>query len=396
MAIDLEQAYDPLYAYCKAEDFAGYDPFDGLNSRLFQLTPLKYSRSARLAWLQLIKRSPINLRPALLIEKGVNPKGLALFALAELFRFRTTHDEIHAENAKQLLRRLLDAKITGETADGRPTVAFGYNFDWQSRVFFAPHRTAAIVPTAFASQAFVEAYIAFGEEKYLEIAEAICEFALSGLNRPVETDEEICFSYTPVDRSIIYNASLLAGECLARVGVIMDNPNYLEFAAKTARFVARRQRSDGSWGYGESAKQAWADNFHTAYVLLSLKRISDAVQGLKAESDRAIERGRWYWLDNFFLDDGTPKYYDNATYPVDIHSVAAAIVAMCEMRDTDSRMLPLARKIAEWATVNLCDPSGFFYYQRRKNGTVKTPFMRWGQAWMAHALARFIEAEGAA
>ena len=40
---------------------------------------------------------------------------------------------------------------------------------------------------------------------------------------------------------------------------------------------------------------------------------------------------------------------------------------------------------------NMLDAQGFFYYQKRKNGTVKTPYMRWGQAWMAYALARLIE-----
>ena len=393
MAIDLEQAYDRLYAYCKAEDFAGHDPFDGLNSRLFQFTPLKYFRSTRLAWLQLIKRSPINLRPALLVEKGVNPKGLALFALAELSRFRTIRDGRHAENVKQLLGRLRDAAIVGKTDRGGPTAAFGYNFDWQARGFYAPVGTPAIVPTAFASQAFVEAYRAFGDDKYLETATDICEFVLSGLNRPVEAEDEICFSYTPVDQSVIYNANLLAGECLARVGSITGDCKYLDVAAKAARFVIRRQRGDGAWVYGESVNQGWADNFHTAYVLLSLKRISDAVPGLAAEIEGVIERGCSYWLGNFFMDDGTPKYYDKATYPIDIHSVAAAIVAMCELSESDQRMLPLARKIAEWATSNLCDPLGFFYYQKRKSGTVKTPFMRWSEAWMAYALARLIESE---
>ncbi len=393
MTVDLEQVYDRLYSYCKAEDFAGYDPFDGLNSRFFRLTPLKYFTSTRLAWLQIIKRAPVNLRPALLVEKGVNPKGLALFALAELARYRTTNDETHAENAKQLLERLLDFKIAGETADGQPTVAFGYNFDWQSRVFFAPLGTPAIVPTAFASQAFVEAYVAFGDTQYLETAGNICNFVLGGLNRPVETGDELCFSYTPVDRSVIYNASLLAGECLTRVGGITGNLNYLDLAAKTARFVVRRQRADGAWVYGENTKQAWADNFHTAYVLLSLKRISDAVPGHAAETDDALKRGIAYWLDNFFLDEGTPKYYDNEIYPVDIHAVAAAIVALCELKDRDDRMLPLAGRVAEWATENLCDPSGFFYYQKRRSSRVKTPYMRWGQAWMAYALARLIESK---
>lgn len=393
MAIDLEQVYDRLFLYCKKEDFAGYDPFDGLNSPLFQLTPLKHYRLARLAWLQMFKRSRVNLRPALWVEKGVNPKGLALFALAELSRFRTTQDQEHADNAKQLLSRLLDKKVAGKTSNGRTTTAFGYNFDWQSRAFYAPMGTPAIVPTAFASQVFVEAYRTFADEKYLEPAKEICDFILNCLNRPVETQHELCFSYTPADGSVIYNASLLAGECLARVGAITGADEYLQMAAKTARFVVRRQRKNGAWAYGENKNQAWVDNFHTAYILLSLKRISDVVPGLRAENVEARASGLRYWLDNFFVNDGMPKYYDNAVYPIDIHAFAAAIVALCELSDENEEMLPLARKTAEWAVTNMLDSEGFFYYQKRKNRAVKTPYMRWGQAWMAFALARLIETE---
>lgn len=392
MAIDLEHVYERLFAYCKAENFAGYDPFDGLNSRLFQMTPLKFSRLVRLAWLQMIKRSAINLRPALLVEKGVNPKGLALFALAELSRFRATNEQIHSDNAQDLLERLLAVHMSSTSADGQSTTAFGYNFDWQARAFYVPKGTPAIVPTAFASQAFIEAYEVFGNKKYLDSAKEICTFILTGLNRPIETDSELCFSYTPVDNSAIYNASLLAGECLARVGAITNNVEYLETAAKTARYVIRRQRDNGGWGYGENITQTWVDNFHTAYILLSLKRISDRVSGLVTETEQARIDGTRYWLDNFFLDDGTPKYYDNNTYPIDIHSVAAAISSLCELND-DDRMLPLADKIANWAVVNMLDEYGFFYYQKRKGGTFKTPYMRWGQAWMAYALARMIESK---
>ena len=393
MAIDLENIYALLFSYCKEQGFAGYDPFDALNSRLFQWSPLKFFRPTRLGFLQLVKRSSVNLRPMFLVDKGLNPKGLALFVLAELSRFRASGESSHAENAKLLIDKLVVHAIRDKTTDDQSTTAFGYNFDWQSRSFFAPLRTPAIVPTAFASQAFVEAYKAFGDEKYLETAEAICNFILTGLNRPVESEDEVCFSYTPVDHSVIYNASLLAGECLARVGTITDNSNYLEMAAKTARFVIQRQRNDGAWAYGEAEKQAWADNFHTAYVLLSLKRISNAVPDLAAETAEASERGIRYWLDNFFLDDGTPKYYDNAIYPVDIHSVAVALVALCEISDSDTRTLPLARKTVEWVVAHMRDSEGFFYFQKRKSGTIKTPYMRWGQAWMAYALARLIESK---
>jgi hypothetical protein len=53
----------------------------------------------------------------------------------------------------------------------------------------------------------------------------------------------------------------------------------------------------------------------------------------------------------------------------------------------------MARKVAEWTMQNMMDGSGCFYYQLRPRGAVKKSFMRWGQAWMAFALARLIEAE---
>jgi uncharacterized protein YyaL (SSP411 family) len=388
MASDLEDIYDRLYAYCEAEGFAGHDPFDGLNSVLFQLTPVKYLRVARLAWLQIIKRSPIDLRRVLRVEKGVNPKTLALFALAELSRYRATKDPAHADNAKELLSGLLELGIAG---DG--TLAFGYNFDWQSRFFYAPRGTPAIVPTAFAARALLEAFHTFGDKEYLLHARKIGEFVLIGLNRSVETDDEVCFSYTPLDRSVIINANLLAGETLAGIGAVTGEQRYLEPAARTARFALQMQRTDGSWVYGADEKQGWVDNFHTAYVLLSLFRISGSIESLRPATFDALQRGTAYWLENFFLADGTPKYYDTETYPVDIHSAAAAIVAASELAPIDERMLPMAKRTSSWVIDNTLSPDGHFYYQVRKDGIVKTPFMRWGQAWMAYAIARLIELE---
>lgn len=68
-----------LLAYCRLNDWAGYDPYDALNSRIFQALPFLDFRLARLLLTQANKRSPINLRPLLLVPKSQNPKGLALF-----------------------------------------------------------------------------------------------------------------------------------------------------------------------------------------------------------------------------------------------------------------------------------------------------------------------------
>lgn len=162
---------------------------------------------------------------------------------------------------------------------------------------------------------------------------------------------------------------------------------YKTLALKAARFVVRRQHPDGSWSYGTGSAQGWADNFHTAYVLTSLYRIKAAVPASRADIEPAFDRGLGYWLSRFFLANGTPKYYNNSVYPIDVHAAAAAIVTLCEVRHLD-----MARKVAQWTIEHMRDTDGFFYYQLRKRIAINTPFMRWGQAWMAYALARLIEA----
>ena len=378
MPAKLERIYDRLFAWCEARRFAGFDPFDALNSRVFQFTPLKNYRLPRLTLTQIVKRSPIDLRPLLGILAGVNPKGVALFALGELSRFRVTSDERHALNARHLLDRLLELGI--RAGEG---LAFGYNFDWQSRMFFAPEGTPTVVPTAFASQAFAEGAEAFGDERFADAVQQIAKFAATRLNCPIGTDDEICFSYTPLDESVIYNASLLAAECLMR----SEDSEHHEPACKAVNFVIRRQRDDGAWSYGADVSQGWVDNFHTAYVLQSIRRIADRLR-TSDEIEEAFERGKEYWLTRFFVDNGTPKYYDKQTYPIDIHSAAVAIAALAELNEVE-----LARKVADWTIRHMLDVDGFFYYRLGRIVVDQTPFMRWGQAWMAYALARLMEAE---
>jgi hypothetical protein len=376
----VEEAYASLFEYCRERDFLGYDPFDGLGSPIFRLLPFTGLKIARLGFQQVVKRSAFNLRPVLRIKPGENAKALALFALGEIARFRTTHAEAHRISAVELLARLERQAIRADD-----TLAFGYNFDWQSRAFFAPRGTATIVPTAFAARAFAEGYETFGDERFLENHSAVCRFITTRLERPVDSAEELSFSYTPMDRSVIYNASLLAAETLAAGGRISGNEDYLQLAERAARFVVGRQQSDGSWKYGDEAKFGWIDNFHTAYVLESLYRIDP--QGNRA----AISKGFDYWLNTFFLENGAPRYFHNETYPIDIHSAAVAIATLVELSDFDERALPLAAKVAEWTIGNMRDAGGFFYYQLRRSRTVKTPFIRWSQAWMAYALARLAE-----
>ena len=366
-----QTAYDQLLTWCRDRDFAGHDPFDALNSAVFQATPLANSRNARFIWTQLIKRSPIDLRPLIRVPAQRNAKAIALFALAL--------KNCEAE-AQSLLADLLNLKI-----DGFSGAAWGYNFDWQSRNFFAPRGTPTIVPTAFAARAFVE----YG---FLETARSVCEFILRDLPRPVDTPTEICFSYTPNDHTQIFNASLLAAEMLASVGKLTGETELCDVATRAARYVVTHQRDDGSWSYGTEPAQSWIDSFHTAYILFSLKRIIDACPGA-GEFQSSLEQGFSYWKSNFFLAEGWPKYYHDDPYPADAHAAASAIVALVECRELDETSLKTAQDIARWTIQNLRDERGFFYYQRRRFYTIRKPYMRWTQGWMLYALARLLEAE---
>jgi hypothetical protein len=386
---DLNEIYSTLIERSRADGFAGWDPFDGLESRIFRSTPLRHIAPARMAWLQMIKRSPWNLRSLLRVPKGLNSKGLALFALAEMSRYRTTNDPANRDRATEILDRL--RTLTIETKNG---VAFGYNFDWQSRAFFAPKGTPTIVPTAFAARAFLESFQSTGDERDLEIPRRICRFIATELQRPHETDQELCFSYTPGDTSRIYNASLLAAETLADVGAIDANDEYLELASKAARYAINAQGERGEWAYGPKLRHAWIDNFHTAFILSSLVRIVDKVPALGDDANVAISKGFEFWIANFFTDYGAPKYFDTQTYPIDIHSAAAAIVTLCDLRDRDQRALPLAEKVGVWTAKEMWNPEGFFAYQKKASRTISIPFIRWGQAWMAYAIARLLEARG--
>src|SRR6267142_4354778 len=149
---NLEQAYADLFNWCRQRDFAGYDPFDGLNSHLFQASPLNNWRPARLLWTQVFKRSPVDFRSLARIAPERNAKGMALFALAALARYRTRPTKEAEIDVRELLDALISLRLKGFKG-----AAWGYNFDWQGRAFFAPRGTPTVVPTAFAARALVEA-----------------------------------------------------------------------------------------------------------------------------------------------------------------------------------------------------------------------------------------------
>jgi hypothetical protein len=184
---------------------------------------------------------------------------------------------------------------------------------------------------------------------------------------------------------MVHNANTLGASLLARVYSYKRNEAYRALAEKAIEYTARYQRPDASWFYGEADYFHWIDNFHTAYVLDSFKYYAEGTGDDRYR--RSMMNGYEYWKNTFFLPDGTPRYYNHKTHPIDIQCCSQAIDTLVFFHDLDSESLPLALKVAQWTIEHMQDPSGYFYYRQYPWLINRTPTLHWGQATMLCALA---------
>lgn len=392
-----------LDSWIEDQGFRGWDPHDALNSPLIRRLTL-HNRYAAIFWLQLLRRCPLNLRPLLAIQKDYNAKGMGLFLASYTRKYAVTRDPRQREHVNFFAQWLLK-----NAAPGYRGMGWGYNFDWPNRAFFAPAGTPTVVNTAFIGIAFLDMHLLLGNElewsslvgaadaaegerhsisSALDVARAACDFVLRDLNVLAPAADELCFSYTPLDRRFVHNASMMGAWLLASVFKQTGEPHLGEAALSAARFTARRQLPDGAWSYGIAANERWVDNFHTGFVLVALKRVGDCLQ--TDEFDKSVLRGYRFWKERMFLPDGTPKYYPDRIHPVDVHSVAQAILTFLEFRQEDEEALEQAVRVAQWGIENLQDPTGYFYYQSCRGYTIRIPYIRWAQAWMQRALTELV------
>lgn len=369
-----------LWTYCRERNWAGYDPYDALNSRVYRALPFLHFRLARLVLIQTLKRCPFNLRPMLLVPPTQNPKGIALFLSAAL-KLKQGGMLHNMED----IRTLRDLLVRNKT-EYHSHVGWGYNFDWQTRTEMVPAGTPNIICTTFAGNALLDLYEAEHDDRLLDMARQAAAFLLDVLYSD-NSDGSACFNYTPLWEDRIHNANLLGAAFLARVARLSGESRFAEAALRAARFSVSRQHADGSWPYGErqAPSQAWVDNFHTGFNLCALRKLGRHLD--TKEFDPALSRGFDFFVGNFFLENGTPKYYHDRVHPIDIHSAAQSIITLCEFAGRDGDNLEQACRILEWTLQNLYDMRGFFYYQKRPLLLVKISYMRWSQAWMLLALS---------
>lgn len=395
MWCDAINVFISLKNYCEQEHFKGWDPYDGLNSKVFQTIPfLKNSAVCRLIMIQSFKRSPFNLRKWMLVPKEYNAKGVGLFlsGYCNLYKAVIKHSEWQVllgtpEAIKGQIEELSNLLISLQS-EGYRGACWGYNFDWQARrLFLFPAKTPTVVATNFCATALMEAYEITKNEQYLKIALSSADFVTKDLHRTPYKDGFL-FSYSPLKgNDTVFNASLLGSRLLSYCYHYTHNEEYRSLAEQSIKGCCGGQRMDGAWVYGMLPVQDWVDSFHTGYNLDALI----AYQELTGDKtyNSYIERGFDYYIHHFFEPDGTPKYFDNKIYPIDIHCPGQLLVTLSRLHKYDE-YAELAEKVLNWTIRNMQDKRGYFYYQLKPGISSKISYMRWSNAFMFNALSNYL------
>lgn len=381
-----------LKSYCESQHFAGWDPYDGLNSKVFQAMPLKHWDLARLAWIQGFKRSPINFRKLLLVPKEHNAKGIGLFltGYCNTYNAQAQSGQTTFGTQSELLEKInyLADLLLSMQSKGYSGACWGYNFDWQARrLFLFPKNTPTVVATTFCATALLQAYEITGNKNWLQTALSAAQFVMQDLKRTPKI-RGFLFSYSPLEgNNTVYNASLLGSKLLSYCYHYSKDEELKAVARESILACVDAQQPDGSWYYGELPVQNWMDSFHTGYNLDALQSYQDLTGDTAFNAQ--IQKGFEFYIQNFFLSDGTPKYYHNRVYPIDIHCPAQLFVTIHRLNKFDDNR-EMADKVMRWTIKHMQDKKGYFYYQLKKGISSKIPYMRWSNAFMMYAMSYYI------
>lgn len=380
----LEKITNKLEKSLSEANFEGYDLFDALNSPFLNFLTFK-NRIIGIVFLQLFKRSPLNLRKLFAVKKGINPKGFGLMLESYVLKFR------RSKNPKDLEKAYFFANwLISNNSKGYSGMCWGYNFDWPNRNTFFSKGTPTVVNTVYIANAFLALYELTKDKKFLEVVISSGEFILNDLNRSYN-GSTYCFSYTPQDNTQIHNANMLASSLLASLYKYTKEEKYINESRASMEFSIEAQRNDGSWLYGVEAKNSWIDSFHTGYNLLALNNFNNIFEGIYHSN---LIRGYNFYIDNFFTTNGEVKYFHDKIYPWDCHSFSHAIIALHSLGHLNTKSEKILKLVINRAIELFWDDKkGYFYYKANAWGIVKINYIRWVQMWMFYAIQHYITTE---
>ena len=369
---------------------AGYDPYD--------LWSTRYGTRARRLFYRFGTAAALISAPLILAERlvpkaarmGVAKKPYAtshahlILAYLDLYEGQFP-DKNWLERSVALAAELDQIKIVGYSGD-----CWGYPFDWENRRGFWPKNTPLITVTPYCFEAYIRLFEVTGDEQYRERAESIVKFALNDLNNIKRSSGAVASSYSPLDKSLVINASSYRAFVLIAGSFISSNPAVAELGEKLIQFVVEGQQADGSWPYAlEEKGDDFVDHFHTCFVLKNLAKIYEMNRSELVWN--AVEKGYAYYERELFDSHGLPKPFSeggNKLLKYNLYDFAEAINLGVLLRARIPRAFEKAAFVARETVNRFQLADGHFVTSVGRTGlTDKLAFIRWPQAQLFHSLA---------
>lgn len=379
-----------LSSYVERQKYIGFDPYDGLNSKIFD--------SLRNKWIKYFimqsnKELPINLRNFFGIKKGLDIKGLGLFANSYFILSKLKDIENRSKFFKQKGNKILQYLLK------KSLIKKYGNHCWSGHYFKTQGTTGShnptkpeIISTSVCGNAFFKHFQITSDIKSLEILNSIEKFYLKYLFK--ENNNKPYFNYYPMkikNNRIVYNASAVGISLLSKITTELSTKILI---TQMMDLLISSQKPTGEWYYSIDQKtgiERKQIDFHQGFMLDSLY---DFIKYTKPENEKylkALIKGAEFYKNEQFLPDGRCKWRLPRVWPIDIHNQAQGIITFCKLSEFNPEYLDFSKTITKWTIENLQDESGYFYYQKWPFFTNKIQYMRWGQAWMMLALATLLE-----
>ncbi|ELY45344.1 prenyltransferase/squalene oxidase repeat-containing protein [Natronorubrum bangense] len=379
---------DSTLAYARRRDYAGPDYGDGMSSQLLQALPVE-NRVLNLVVQEVVKRTPVDIRPLLRVEHRRNYKGAALFAMANLNYYelacrRSEQDQLAFDpiaEADRLAEWLLEEQITGYSG-----FCGGHRHEIQHFHTKGVPSDPDIVSTAYAVKALLRATERGLGDEYADIARTATSFLVEDLNyREVDEGAKINYHMNHPEDSYTVNAAALGAGMLVDLYEHFGDEDLRERATKILDHIAANQTDIGGWPYRlpASASHLSMDSHHNGFVIEAFQRYRDVV-----DADRyaeTLEDALEFYRTDLFELDGAPNFDEENAYPRDIHASTQGMLVFVNEGD-----LEFAERILRWVLANLQVNEGQFYYRKYRHHTKRVTLMRWCQGWMSYALSEFL------
>lgn len=369
--------------------YASHDPYDVWGTR--------YGCWARKIYYQRGKIGLPLVAPLLLIDTVI-PRFPRRFlkkcryatADAQLILAFLNLDQVRSDENWLNKAKVLGDEVLAYSIPGYSGYCWGYPFDWQNNKGMWPKNTPFITCTPYCFEAYLKLFEVTKEDRYFEIVQSIAEFIFNDLHDVPDGDDAAAGSYSPIDRSMVVNATAYRAWVLLEAGTRFNRPDFREAALRHVRFILKHQAEDGSWLYavGNNAEK-FIDHFHTCFVLKNLFKLNRELDS--PEVRESIEKGYRYYREHLFDAAGNPKYF--AIEPrfqltrLELYNFAEAITLGALLGDEIPESMEMAEDLAK-RIINEHQLGEGYFVTRVFRGGFKhtTPFLRWPQAQLFLAL----------